>query len=266
MPSAIEIFPGSTDLTIYHLGPPLEAGPLPAFFYFALSGENSLSLDPFNQPVTYLKNESIRCFSFTLPGHGPGLKDTEAIRFWAESFANGHNFIEEFVSKAKANIDLLIERNLIDPSRLAVGGLSRGAFAAGHLAASDERLNTLVGFAPLISLELSEEFKTRLNLGELGLTKNPHHDTILQSSLLALAPELAKKTVRFYIGNRDLLVHTDTCYQLTRQLANLAFENGLRSPPIELRITPSIGRYGHGTAPETFREGAFWIKEMLRII
>lgn len=266
MPFAIETLPSSTDLTIYHLGPPLEAGPLPAFFYFALSGEDSLGLDPFNQPIACLKNEPIRCFSFTLPGHGPGLKDSEAIRFWAESSANGHDFIGEFTSKAKANIDWLIEHKLIDPSRLAVGGLSRGAFAAGHLAADDERLKVLLGFAPLVSLELSEEFKSRLNLSGPGLTKNPHHDTILQGSLLALSSELAEKTVRFYIGNRDMLVHTDACYQLTRQLADIAFEKGFRSPPIELRITPSIGRHGHGTAPEIFREGALWIKEMLRII
>ena len=40
----------ASNLEVYFTGPPIEEGPRPALFYFALSGHQSLTLDPFNQP------------------------------------------------------------------------------------------------------------------------------------------------------------------------------------------------------------------------
>ena len=51
-----DIINGPNSISIYHVGPPLELGPLPTFFYFALSGEESLTLNPYNQPVSFLRN------------------------------------------------------------------------------------------------------------------------------------------------------------------------------------------------------------------
>ena len=51
--------------------------------------------------------------------------------------------------------------------------------------------------------------------------------------------------------------------QFVRKLTDDAFESGIRSAPIEMIITPSIGYQGHGTSTHVFEEGAEWLKERL---
>ena len=52
---------------IYFTGPSYKEGPLPALFYFALSGYESLNLKPINQIVTLIekKNHSYLLFNDT---------------------------------------------------------------------------------------------------------------------------------------------------------------------------------------------------------
>lgn len=255
MPCKTDLIESPVDLPIYHQGPSFSLGKLPAFIYFALSGKDSLELDPFNQPAAFLQGFPIRVFSFTLPGHGPDKKNSAAIGEWAKDFSNGENPIYDFIQKAKKNIELLDQLNLIDCEKLAVGGLSRGGFIAAHLAAAEPRIQTLLGFAPMIALELSEEFQ-----------KYPIGENVLQQSLENLIPKLIGRSLRFYIGNRDILVHTDACYKFIRHLTEASHVSGIRSPEVELIITPSIGAKGHGTAPHIFLQGVNWLKEKLRII
>jgi esterase FrsA len=92
-----------------YIGPPLEEGPLPTVFYFALSAEDSLHLSPFNQPALSLLPFNIRVFSITLPGHD-GLPAKEAMNYWAEHLRKGYNIIEEFITQARTIIETLIEK------------------------------------------------------------------------------------------------------------------------------------------------------------
>lgn len=231
-----------TGLPIYVRSPELSEGRLPAFFYFALSGEDSLYLDPFNQPVVSLEGMQIRCFSFTLPFHGPGYDNNTALELWTNEFRTHPEFLNEFFENCLKNIDYLIEQGIVDPEKIAVGGLSRGGFVATHLAARDPRLKYVLGFAPMTKLPF-----------EAGD----------QWDLHGLIDKLVNKQVRFYIGNRDLRVGTQACFDFIYQLANTAFLHGHRSPPMELIITPSMGFKGHGTLPPVFKAGADWIIEKL---
>lgn len=254
MLNQIEEIESPAGLPIYYIGPPLKEGPLPALFYFSLSGKDSLQLDPFNQPVNYLKDSPVRIFSFTLPGHGDGLKNSEAISFWASAFAQGENPVKTFIDKARANIDALIHSKIVDEKRLVVAGLSRGGYIATLLAATEKRIQAVLGFAPMIHLEISEEFK-----------KFPTTETVLQESLEAYIPQLVGTPLHFYIGNRDILVSTDACYQFIRKLTETSYSAGIRSPQVGLTLNPSIGAKGHGTAPATFLDGVTWLKKQLRM-
>lgn len=238
MKRTIEVLQGKNSAEIYHLGPPLSDGPLPAVFYFALSGSDSLTLDPFNQFVQYLEDSPIRCFSFTLPGHGPGLKKENAIHFVAEAFEKGEDLFEPFFESCLENIQYLIDNNWIDPDKIAVAGLSRGGYFASLLALRDERIKTIIAFAPITQISFL-------------IPKAAQYDLTCY--------DFTSKTLRFYIGNRDQRVSTDLCFQFIRQVADQAFEKGIRSPQAELIITPSIGYMGHGTAPSTFQDGANWL-------
>lgn len=236
---------------IYHHGPDLQLGPLPTVLFFALSAQASLFEDPFNQPVLNLIQQGIRVFSWDLPFHGEGLDPHEAIRQWAHEFIHNPSFIFDFLEVCQLNINYLIEEGFVDLQRLGVAGLSRGGFIATHLAACDSRLKAVLGFAPLTEPKPLEELKS---FPESFVDK---------VKLSSVADKLIHTRLRFYIGNHDIRVGTDSCFHFIHHLSEVAFNHGIRSPTVELVIYPSIGHKGHGTPPHIFHEGANWIRTYL---
>ena len=240
------------NLEIAYVGPHLSTGPLPALFYFSLSMQDSLCLDPFNQPVTYLSSLPMRIFSMTLPGHENHLPPTQALHVWATAFANGHNPIGQFIAQVKLTIETLLHQGALIPDKIAIAGLSRGAFIAAHAAAAIPHFRWILGFAPLTKLSLAKEFK------EIS-----HHPLVESLNLENLADRLTDRPLRFYIGNLDVRVNTRHCFDFIEKLSQTAFAHQIRSPAAELIIGPSIGRDGHGTSKAVFHEGAQWIAEKL---
>ena len=231
------------------LGPSLDQGPLPAVFYFSLSAHDSLHLDPYNQPVVFLRSPDIRIFSLTLPGHDR-LPPNQALRTWADEVHQGRDVIQTFIHEAADYIYHLIDNHVIDPKKLGLMGLSRGAFIASHLAALLPEVRTILGFAPLTRLGNAKEFQG-INTDRWDLSQ--------------LTEKLYDRTVRFYIGNRDKRVSTESCFEFISQLAETAYTNKISSSPIELIIGPSMGHQGHGTSPEVFKQGAVWLRHQLGI-
>lgn len=229
-------------------GPAFEKGPLPAIFYLALSAEDSLCLEPFAQPVDILSQLPVRVFSITLPGHESGKDKVKAMDEWALELSEGNNIIEKFVQTAIKKINFLFEKGYIADQKLGFMGLSRGGFAALHVAAQDPRVKAVCAFAPLIELYALDEFKQRPS----QLANDLSLDFKLES--------LCKRPIRFYIGNRDERVGTMNAFHYIYQLAEMAYASGTRSPPSELIISPSTGFKGHGTLPPTFQHGANWMK------
>lgn len=227
-------------MTLYHTGPPLDLGPLPSLFYFALSGPDSLCLDPFNQIVQFLQGKMIRIFSLTLPGHENNLPATDAMRIWAEDFAKGRNPIASFLEDAQQAIEWAIRERFIDPHKMSVAGLSRGGFVAAHLAARETRFRQLLCFAPVTKLSFIREFK--------GIPSLVDH-----LDLLHLAQKLSDRHIKLYIGNEDTRVGTQECFEFAMHIVKKKVN---RSADVELLIYPSIGQMGHGTPPEIFQKGA----------
>jgi hypothetical protein len=242
------------EIELYFSGPPLEEGPLPALIYLSLSGQDSLSLDPFNQPVVYLlKHYKIRVFSLTIPGHEPPLEPQNAIAMWAEDFEGGRDPLTPFIHKIAEAAELLQSKGIA--SQIGIAGLSRGCFLAVHAAAKSPVLQIVLGYAPLTKLGFAKEFAS--------FSQDPR---IRDFDLTNLYDKLINKTIRFYIGNRDVRVSTSACYSFIEGLAETAFQNRIRSPQVELIISPSIGHQGHGTSKPIFEQGAAWIAEQLGAI
>jgi len=242
----------SQDLTLYYTGPSLDLGPLPSFFYFSLSGPDSLGLDPFNQPVQFLKGEMIRVFSLTLPGHENNLPATEAMQVWADAFAKGENPIEDFLERFDQAFEFALRNEFIQPDKIGVGGLSRGGFLAFHAMARQEKIRHAVAFAPVTKLENIKEFK--------ALKEDSKISALNVETLKGL---LAHKQIRIYVGNHDIRVGTKSCFDFASSLVDAAIADQIRSPKVEFSMYPSIGYQGHGTPPEIFRDGANWIKSCL---
>ncbi len=222
----------------FFVGPSLEKGPLPTLIYFALSAEDSLQCDPFNRPVQFLEGLPLRIFSITLPGHENNLPPKNALNVWEKRMKKGDLVIPLFIDAVREILEYL-QPHILE-KKLAVAGLSRGAYIACHVAASCPMISTILGFAPL----------TRFRAAR-------HLD------LETLIPNLYNRAIRFYIGNHDVRVGTEHAFSFISKLAAEAHKHGIHSSPIELLIGPSIGYRGHGTSPEIFKAGAEWIKGAL---
>jgi hypothetical protein len=229
------------------LGPPLDHGPLPAVFYFALSAHDSLHLDPYNQPAKAIASPQLRVFSITLPGHDK-LPPTEAVRFWADEIRQGRDVVRTFAREVEATINQLIQRKAVIPDQIGFMGLSRGVFIAAHAAALMPQVRHLLGFAPITRLGNSPDFE--------GMD-------VESWNLSHLKDQLYNRTIRCYIGNHDTRVGTWACFEFISDLAEAAYQHKISSSPIEFIIGPSIGHKGHGTAPEVFKEGAVWLRHKL---
>lgn len=240
-------------LEICYLGMGPEAGPLPAYLYFSLSGEESLTLHPYNSPAALLEGEMMRVFSVTLPGHGPGFDKFKAMQFWAEGMDD--YVLETFFEQVVASIGWLFDAGWIES--LAVGGLSRGGFVAGHIAVREKRVSHVLNFAPVTRLSMLKEFASP----ELS------DHAKLRAQALDLENHVAEMThlkgMRCYIGNRDERVDTEACFAFVRKLAEVGHEVRARHLDAEMVMTRSIGHEGHGTAPHIFEEGAMWLKKQL---
>lgn len=250
----MEVIQLSPEIDLGHIGPPLESGRLPSVFYFALSAEESLNLDPYNQPALYLAEKGIRVFSINLPAHGPNLSALDAIKVWALEFSEGKDPLAPFFEKVIFSLNALIDKGLIVREKIGLMGLSRGGLIAGHIAGSFN-VRASVCFAPMTELTFAKEFE---EIKDLPLAQ--------QYNLLNHGEALCKETLRFYIGNRDVRVGTGKCFALLEHLVDTAYYKGIRSAPIEMVIAPSIGHMGHGTSKETFEHGAHWLGKILGAI
>lgn len=187
----------------------------------------------------------------TIPKHDEIFQGDVAIKKWFESFSKGIDPLTNFFHSVSEAIDDLVDEKIIDPNKIAVAGLSRGAFAAAHVAAINSKIKTLLGFAPLTSLTVIEEFNQLKNI------------EINKFDLHKLVDKLYTLTHRYYIGNLDIRVSTHLCYEYVSKLVNEMHMRGIRELPAELIINPSIGRMGHGTSQTTFTDGANWLARKL---
>lgn len=251
----IDVIQLTDAIEVAHIGPPLEKGRLPAVIYFSISGEDSLGLDPFNQPAVFLAEQGLRVFSMNLPAHGPNLNALEAIEVWAQNFAEGRDPLSPFIDQVIFSLNALIDRGLIITEKLGLMGLSRGGLIACLVAAKYPGIRAIAGFAPMTKLSAAKEFKE--------IADDP---SVRQYDLENHLDPLCEQKIRFYIGNRDIRVGTDRCFHLVQTLTESAFQKGIRSPHIEMVISPSIGHMGHGTPKEIFHDGATWLGKQLGAI
>jgi esterase FrsA len=242
-------------LSLSYVGPSLDKGPLPALFYFALSAEDSLTLAPFNTPITLLTpylHEHLRIFSMTIPGHKPPLPKEKAIHFWAEHIQKGHDPISPFIEQICTAIDSLLHQNALIKDRILLAGLSRGSYIATLAAARHPLCPKVLGFAPLTDFSSVKEFEHLLD-----------HPLVKSLNLSSHLPELLHTHIRYYIGNRDTRTGTTLAFNLITQLAELAHAKRIREGHFELILYSSIGFMGHGTPQSIFQEGCQWIKNSL---
>lgn len=235
------------ELEIRYVGPDITSGPMPLILYFSIRAQESLTLDPYNQPVHFVEGNDLRVFSITLPGHFEGQDKFKAMKYWSEHLDE----LDSFIQKSHSFISHLVDKKITEDQKIATMGLSRGGLIATHLLAH-QNISASLSFAPVTDLKALLEFdhpKPENFISKLSLENQMEH--------------LYAKKIRYYIGNRDLRVGTKSAFHWVESLANYAYDQRVRSPQIELFIVPSTGQFGHGTLPHTFEEGAKWLKKQI---
>jgi hypothetical protein len=255
-----------------YAGPPIDPDnplPLPAVVYFALTAEQALELQPFNEFVRFLlangdadaslassgtvddETAPLRVFSVTLPFHGTMAENEVALVEWAKVYEDLGDVVSFFTRKVSSSLDGLIADGHVDASRVYAAGLSRGGLLAGHLAVVNEHVNTVLGFSPVTELrELAEFAEVRKDLPKLKAAS-----LLSERCVNALYP----LTIRAYSGNADTRVRTRNSFDWISSLAERATANKVRSPRHEYIMYCSLGRDGHGTSSDIFLVGSRWL-------
>lgn len=207
------------------LGPPLEAGELPAVLYFTLSAKHGLDETPYSDFARALL-PNVRVFATTLPYHGTDTAtNMQAFTEWQRVYASGGDVISRFSRACATFADALVERGIA--RHVYTAGLSRGGLVAAHVAMRTPNVKALVAFAPVVVLADLPEF----NMQEEKAKMRVQRASLLNEEALA---KLAAIPVRFYTGNFDRRVGTRNAFEVTHALAKKAYgDRGVRSPPHE---------------------------------
>ncbi|MCH9634402.1 MAG: hypothetical protein S4CHLAM7_11510 [Chlamydiae bacterium] len=241
----LQTYVGFKNHPVYYLGADIQKKEYPTLLYFSLSGPESLTLSPYNQIASELAQENCRVLSVTLPGHHEGQDKHKAMDYWAKNLEE----LDFFLKDMHELLSDFFEKGWIESNRFAVAGLSRGGWIATHLL-SHPQVKIALGLAPVTDLSFLSEFNNDSPLLE-------------KLSLHHLYDQLVGKTLRYYIGNRDLKVGTKESFEFTQKLTEIAYNQRVRSPEVELIISPSTGHFGHGTLPGTFHSAACWLKKKI---
>ncbi|GAA0029520.1 alpha/beta hydrolase family protein [Bradyrhizobium ottawaense] len=158
--------------------------------------------------------------SIDLPCHGSDIRPGEPpeLNGWRHRLERNEDLFAAFTSKSIAKLDQLLAGGEVDPQRVFVGGVSRGAFAAFHLALKESRFKLAVGLSPVVDLADLSEFEgfsgdtdaLRRHAGALGeistfLSIQSHDERVLTRSTIALADEM----IRTHPRRVDVTLHVE---------------------------------------------------------
>lgn len=162
-----------------------------------------------------------------LPGEPAGLAG------WRHRIERGLPWLEPLMTDCRELLDRLA------PTRpISVGGISRGAFIALHLAVRDERVTTVAALAPLVDLAALSEFA-----GVDPRTLQPFR----------IPPaDLAGKTIWLSVNSKDDRISTASVLDLVAAI--VAAGNGRAA--IELHVTPGVD---HGISEAVRVRAALWL-------
>lgn len=225
---------------------PKPSSPAPTVLVFAIDAENTLQDPAYGEVASILHKSGYLCVSMDMPCHGEDTVrgEIEQLDGWHSRLINGRDIASEFVQKASAVLDALINEGYTRPDQIAVCGTSRGGLLAFTLAASDNRIKCAAAFSPITDLTFLHEFS------DLSNKKIPQ-----SMSWQQLATSLESKPVFICIGSQDERVGTDNAVAFSREIIRVASQEDAE-PQVDLHILPS---QGHHTPANAHQMAADWI-------
>ena len=186
-----------------------DEAPAPVAFLFGSLFDESLA----GEHCRILRKLGFVCVALDAPGHGSDRNSAEPLelRAWRHRLDSGNDFVTVFNRKVSGVLDYLVAQHNADPERVVAVGGSRGGFLAYHFAASDKRVKSVAGLAPVTELRALVEFE---GMGDHELTQS--------LALIRHAPRLAGRHVLVIIGDQDERVGTDHAVAFARSVSREA--------------------------------------------
>jgi predicted esterase len=207
----------------------------PVIFWFYTSEQMGLH----NAPVDSSQFEIV---SADLPCHGEDVRPGEPpeLAGWRHRIDRGEDLLAPLINKCRYKLDGLIKSGAANPSKVFVGGVSRGAWAAFQLSVADARFKNVLGLSPVVDLMALTEFA--------GCTKAP-------PALSQRADLLAMRSIFLSIQSRDDRVGTTATVNLVSAIVDGKHD---------AEITLAIERGGQHTVSDGAIDAAKqWIERRL---
>jgi len=215
-------------------------GPQPTVVTLAGSVEDSLDGTYAVIADRLARDAGALSVSIDLPAHG--TDGTGTLNEWADRIRTGDDLIGEFIIQLRLYLAYLIEHHYTDPNRIALVGVSRGAFLALHAAAQGVGTQA-VAVMPVVTLASLMEFADLQN------------DSYVERSHLSHAVwGLYRHPIYVVAGVTDPRVNTGETINFWRNMTVVG-----PSPNMTLLLAPSS--VGHMLdEPQTrYAETATWI-------
>ena len=217
---------------------------------FASDRDSSLFTQPYCRLAEALLGHGHRAASFDLPCHGDRVDEHGAgIEGFCASIRDGVDPFAGFVREGRAVISELIGRELAEPGRVVVAGVSRGGYCALRLFAGDDRIVAATGLAPVTDWRLLSEFE---------------HDTerpaVRELRLSRFAKPMVGRGVHLAIGREDARVGTDACRALYEELVKTNTAEGYDDALVQFDLTDDLG---HTMGEAGYERGSQFLLDML---
>lgn len=212
----------------------------PVLFHFATTDLQSLDAKSFGALPADLSERGWTCISVDVPCHGGDARPNEPPELLGWRYRNdrGESITEAFIEKCSRILDYLISSMQVDPDLVFCSGISRGAFCAFRLAATDSRFAGIAALAPVSDLTALAEFE--------GVSEPV--DKVDPESLKA-------RRILVAIALTDPRVSTDKSISLARSIAASAKPNEAQ---IEIELKEVAG---HVVDPAFVDRASTWLQD-----
>ncbi len=225
--------------------PPQRNAPAPTLFLFAMTGADTLTIEPYCRVGHLLHAQGWNVVSLDLPCHGADQRPGEPpeLAGWAARTAAGEDLVAAFQTRVNDIVDHLIAQGIADPAQISAAGTSRGGYLAFQAAAGNPRIRAIAAFAPVTDLLALNEFA--------GQDQNP---LVQRLALLNEVEKMSDRASWVIIGNADARVSTDKAVAFSRAVAVRSQARCLACD-VTLQV---LAVPGHNSLPEWHDEAAAW--------
>lgn len=217
---------------------------------FGLGIHWGLYEEPYDTICRRFLENGHRVATWDIPAHGDRIDaHGEGITGFRNAFFAGKDPFVQFVSEAKAVLDLLLKEKLATEGRIAVCGISRTAYMTLRWLAEDKRVNAITAIGPVTDWRALSEFSADVNRPEMN-----------QLDIARFVDGMAGTPIYMVIGNDDERVSSTACARFFINLVEANERLGKQGKKVrfEMFSTP-----GHQSGVEWFETAASFLQDTL---